>query len=255
MLKVNEIYLGDCREIIKSIDDNIVDLIILDPPYILTKEFWDKEDIISMDFINDLFRILKPTGNLYCWCGLGEKSQCLLRWFPIFNTKFYFKDMIIWQKQRGMGMRKGWLYTREELLWFVKDNKQFIWNKNYQYSEEKRTFTATYSDHIKMEKYRKSVKSDFKRITNIWTDIREPNISWNKKEIITNHFTPKPIKALERIIKLHTLENHIVLDPFLGSGQTIISCININRQYIGIEQNEDYYKYCLSRIQNYIMKI
>jgi len=50
----------------------------------------------------------------------------LIRWFPIFNEKWYFKDLITWKKQRGMGMRKGWLYTREEIMWFVKDNKKFI---------------------------------------------------------------------------------------------------------------------------------
>ena len=136
-------------------------------------------------------------------------------------------------------MRKGWLYTREEIMWFVKDNKKFVWNKEFQYSDEKRTFTAGYSDPIKMAKYKKSVKSDCKRFTNVW-DIREPNISWNKKEIETIHYTPKPLTAIERIIKVHTKENDVVLDCFIGSGTTALACKNLNRSFIGIDISKEY---------------
>ena len=164
--------------------------------------------------------------------GERENSQSLIRWFPLLNKYFYFKDLITWKKQRGIGMRKGWLYTREEIMWFVKDNKKFVWNKEKQYSKtELRKIEKLFTGKI--------AKSKFKRLTNVWTDIMEQNIVGQKNPIKT-HFTPKPLKALKRIIKLHTNINDLVLDCFLGSGTTAIACEILNRNFIGIEINQDY---------------
>lgn len=248
MLQTNQIYLGEAIEIIKQIDDNSIDLLIIDPPYLTTGEQWDKTEVVNRELSKELFRIAKDSCSLYVWCGIGEKSQSLIRWFPIFKENWYFKDLITWKKQRGIGMRKGWLYTREEIMWFVKDNKQFIWNKDNQYSDEKRTFTATYANPERMAKYQASVKSEYKRYTNVWEDIRETNISWNDKEIETLHFTPKPLKALERIIKVHTKENDLILDCFFGSGSTGLACKNLNRQFIGIEKEEKYFNIAKQRL-------
>src|SRR3990167_8975584 len=141
MIEINKIHCGDCFDLLKLIDSNSVDLIIIDPPYLTTKEKWDKTEIVNEELSRELFRVAKNSCSLYVWCGIGEKSQSLIRWFPIFNKDWYFKDLITWKKQRGIGMRKGWLYTREEIMWFVKDNKKFIWNTDNQYSKEKRPWT------------------------------------------------------------------------------------------------------------------
>ena len=126
---------GDCRELIKDIPDDSVDLILTDPPYIgVVREKWDQQEVLNQDLISEFYRVMKPTASLYVWCGIGEKSQSLMRWWPKIKERFHFKDLITWKKRRGIGMRKGWLYTREEIMWWVKDNKKFIWNKNEQYS-------------------------------------------------------------------------------------------------------------------------
>ena len=252
-----KIICGDNRHLIKDIPDNSFELIICDPPYLTTKEEWDKKEVFTEEFVKELFRVLKPSGHLYCWCGIGEKSQSLIRWFPTLKKHFFFKDMITWKKQRGIGMRKGWLYTREECLWFVKDNKKFFWNKEHQYSNEKRTFTATYADPERMAKYKKSVKSEFKRLTNVWTDIRETNISWNEEGIekIKFHFTPKPIPALERIIKCSTKEGDVVYSPYCGSGQDLIAAINTNRNAIGMEINPKSVSFIQKRIERRLQNV
>lgn len=231
MLQTNQIYLGDCLSVMQEIDDKSVDLIIIDPPYLTTKEKWDKIEVVNQELSKQLFRIAKDSCSLYVWCGIGEKSQSLIRWFPIFSQDWYFKDLITWKKQRGIGMRKGWLYTREELLWFVKDNKQFVWNADNQYSKEKRGKLGF--DIIP--------KNENKRLTNVWTDILENLYSMGKFQKNLLHFTPKPISALERIIKSHTKENDLVLDCFFGSGSTGLACQNLNRQFIGIEKEEKYF--------------
>ena len=202
----------------------------------------DQDEVVNSELSRQLFRVAKNNCSLYVCCGIGEKSQSLIRWFPIFNEHWYFKDLITWKKQRGIGMRKGWLYTREELMWFVKDNKKFIWNKEYQYSNEKRQEYGF--KNLKNKNY-----SQHKRITNVWIDIRETNISWNKKEVDTIHFTPKPEKAIERIILAHTQEGDTILDCFLGSGTTAKVAKDLNRNCIGIEKEPKYCKLSLKRLE------
>jgi len=231
---INKIFLETQGkfEYLKQIPNNSIDLIIIDPPYLTTKEDWDKEEVVSDRLSKELFEVAKDSCSLYVWCGIGEKSQSLIRWFPVFSKNWYFKDLITWKKQRGIGMRKGWLYTREEIMWFVKDNKNFIWNEENQYSDmELRKIEQLFTGKV--------AKSKFKRLTNVWTDISEQNIIGQKNPIKT-HFTPKPIKALERIIKCHTKENDIVLDCFMGSGSVALACKNLNRNFIGMEIYQNY---------------
>ena len=245
---INKIICGDCLEVMKDIPDNSIDLILTDPPYLVTNEKWDKKEIIDEILSKEFFRVLKETGNLYIWCGIGEKSQSLIRWFPIFSKDFIFKDLITWKKQRGIGMRKGWLYTREEIMWFVKDNKKFIWNKEEQYSKEERKLDGFYFEGKNLSQ---RMLSKFKRWTNVWTDINEITF-FNSKELKgfrKLHFTPKPIKTLERIIQVHTKEHNLVLDCFMGSGSFAIACKNLNRNFIGIEISPEYCKIAQDRIE------
>lgn len=227
-------------EYLKQIPDNSIDLIIIDPPYLTTKESWDKNEVVTEQLSKELFRVAKESCSLYVWCGIGEKSQSLIRWFPIFSNDWHFKNLITWKKDRGIGTIKGWLYTREEIMWFVKDNKQFIWNKENQYLTEKRVFTP--SNVV--------CKSEFKRISNVWTDIKELTLQGScGKRKIKGHYTPKPIKALERIINAHTKENDIVLDCFMGVGSTALACKNTKRNFIGMEIYQKYIDISYKRLK------
>mgnify|MGYP003608972303 CR=1 FL=1 len=230
-----ELLHGDCLELMKDIPDKSIDLIVIDPPYIVTKNSWDKEEVVS-DFLSKiLFDKAKEHCSLYVWCGIGEKSNSLFRWFPIFNKHWYFKDLITWKKQRGMGNKKGWLYVREECMWFVKDNKQFTWNKDNQYDlQDKRLFSLPNN------------KSDFKRFTNVWIDIKECAGSMKSCE---NHPTEKPVELIQRILKLSCVDNGTVLDCFMGSGSTGVACINTNRNFIGIEKDDKYFEIAKNRIE------
>lgn len=218
----------------KDIPDGSVDLIIIDPPYMTTNEKWDKKEVVNVKLSKELYRIAQNRCSLYVWCGIGEKSQSLVRWFPIFSQDWYFKDLITWKKRRGIGMRKGWLYTREELMWFVKDNSNFQWNKSKQYSDEPNQFKVGMGG---------TKVHPTKRITNVWTDIPE-KLARNTKL----HYTPKPIEAIERIIDLHTDEGATVFDCFMGSGTTGVACKNLNRNFIGIELDPEYFKFAEKRI-------
>lgn len=216
-------YHDDCFNILPIIEDNSIDSIIIDPPYITTSESWDKEEVVNELLSEQLFRIAKQSSSLYVWCGIGEKSNSLCRWLPIFSKHWYFKDLITWKKQRGLGNKKGWLYTREECMWFVKDNKKFFWNEKEQYDKkDKRLFTMPNN------------KSEYKRYTNVWTDIEEESGSMKSSRF---HFTQKPVELIERCIKLSTIEDQTVLDCFGGSGTTAVACANTKRNCILIDKN------------------
>ncbi len=248
MIELNKIYNKDCLEFMKDIPNEYIDLIIADPPYFsIVKEDWDNQWETKDEYllwcekwINECKRILKQTGSMYIWGGVGEKSDTIIH-IKLLADKIglYFKDWITWKKQRGMGNRKGWLYTREELLWYVKNNKKFTWNEKNQYSTERRKRDGG-KDIIKPSQTGYLAKSLFKRITNVWIDISECTFDVSKQNLSNKHLTPKPVELSERIIKVHTNKNDLVYIPFAGSGSEIIACIKNKRNYIATEINNDY---------------
>lgn len=221
------VVLGDCHEVLPTIDTGTVDLVVTDPPWVLTGEAWDAEDVFDASVVSELHRVTKPSASVYVWCGLGEKSQSLLSWWALLANKFHFMDIITWKKRRGLGNRRGWLYTREEVLWFVRDRRGYVWNRDKQYGTEPNQFKFGFNGH--------PCKSAFKRITNVWTDIPE---TLGAKGVA--HFTPKPLPAIERIIAAHTEGEGVVLDPFLGSGTTVLAADRCGCRGAGIEKALDY---------------
>jgi len=241
-MEINKIINKDCREYMKTLPSECVDLIIADPPYYgIVKAKWDnqwktKEEYLKWceEWVKESFRILKPTGSFYCWGSIGEKSDILIDQKRLIdNIGFHFKDWITWKKQRGMGNRQGYLYAREELLWYVKDNKKFIWDKENQYLEE--------CGKSNVSKQYMKTTGHGARITSIWTDITESGLRGSKKLAQgKGHLTPKPLETSERMIKVSSKKGDLVYIPFAGSGSEIESCINNNRNWIATEINDDY---------------
>jgi len=246
-IKLNKVYCMDCLEYLKLVPDNCVDLVVCDPPYYkIVKDSWDSQwkdekeyCYWCLSWIKEIERVSKTSGSFYLWGGIGKHGQHpLIKTLLLIEkyTGLIFKDWVTWKKKRGIGMRRGWLYTREEVLWFTKDEKLFIWNVDKQYSEEPNLFKKGFSGY--------ECKSAFKRIANVWSDI--PEILGNKK---IKHYTPKPLSAIERIINVHTKEEDIVLDLFMGSGTTAIASINLKRKFMGCEINQEYVDIANKRIE------
>ena len=230
------------------------DLIIADPPYgNVVNHKWDKIENINnkyesyqaftakwLEYINKHF--VKQETSLYVFCSLGEKSSSMPIIWQEAKSQFNFKDMIVWSKQRGRGNRKGWLFTREELLWFVK-SKEFTWNKEHQYS--------THKYHESWIKRLNKENNPYKRATNVWTDIKERSIQLSTipKESRKNiHPTQKPVTLIERIIKSHFHKDMLVLDLFSGSGTTSVVCKLNNINSVGVEIDTNYYNLIIERM-------
>lgn len=223
---IKQVIHGDCYKILPTLDQKYA-LVLTDPPYgNLLSENWDIPHAINDTWCKMVKAIMLPNASLYMWCGVGEKSNSMLDFMQILNRHFHFKDLITWKKRRGIGARRGWLYTREELLWYVVDNNNFIWNKEFQYSDEPNAFKKGMSG---------TEVNPHKRYTNVWTDIPEELVNSNKK-----HPTEKPKQALDRIINVHTYANDWVLDPFAGGCSTLDSAYDLGRNSTGIEINKEY---------------
>ena len=216
---------GDCHKIIPTLETNSIDLVILDP-------VWENLTQIDLLLLEECKRVLKVTGSLYILTVLTPKIKSLIWWYYHANKIFEFQDMITWKKRRGYGSRRGWLKVSEYLLWFSVSNK-YKWNKQKQYSKELRVTTSINN------------LSDYKRWTNVWTDISEmsPNC-WSN----AIHPYQKPEEYIERIVELHTNEGDMVLDGFFGSGTTGIVCNKLKRKWIGIEIDLEYCKIAKQRI-------
>lgn len=243
--KPNTVVCEDCISNMATFPNDFFDLIIADPPYLTTNATWDREEVFTEEVVQEMKRILKPSGSIYVWCGIGEKSQSLIRWFPLLSAHLRFKDIITWKKRSGFGNRKGWLYTREEVTWWVKDNKEFAWRRDTQYSDtlrEGKNFTYSRDGKHKCH-------SEYKRWTNVWDDISEVHWGRTPKKPWLYHKTSKPKKAIARIVEAHTYEGDRVYDPFMGSGTTAVVCQSLGREWYGCDINEEYVKMTQERLE------
>lgn len=213
-----------------ALPSDSVDLVIADPPYGgILPDKWDSitnyRDF-SEEWLAEAKRILKPTGSIYCWCSLGPKSTSLLDIAAILKRDFVFQDMIVWKKQRGRGCRKGWLFTREEILWATK-TKDYVWNKQ----DSKEQFDPA---------WQKRLGRTFKRATNVWSDIDEPTIARAKETGCKGNRKPqhpceKPVEISKRIIEGHTSTGDFVVSLFAGIGADCLAASQLGRRTLGFE--------------------
>lgn len=234
------IVVGDSFKLIDYLPFSFASLIFIDPPYGRVVDIaWDKvrlEDFFTKTFSIKLTRRMNDAGSLYVCCGEGEKSDSYSHFKSIFGDRLHFKDHITISKERGIGNRKGWMYAREEMQWWVYDNDSFIWNEDAQYSTERRKRDG--NGPIKPGQDGKERKSPYKRLTNVWADISfmTPDVVLRQKF----HKTPKPVKLIERVILAHTKPGDIVFDCFAGAMTTWEACRRTGRRFVGIELSMDH---------------
>ena len=240
-LDINNIYQGDCLELMNGIPDKSVDMILCDLPYGTTACKWDT--IISFDRLWSQYeRIIKNNG-VVVLTGREPFSSHL----RLSNDTLYRYDWI-WEKtrpQRFVQAKKMPLSYFENISVFYKSlptyNPQMTKGKPYVkrhvnttkgvvQGEDKRNGTKTINGG---ERY----PSDIIKVSN-------PNSN-------SLHPTQKPVALFEYLIKTYTNEGDLVLDNCIGSGTTAISAINTNRNYIGIELDEDYCEIAKNRINKH----
>ena len=243
------LYKGDCLEVMKTIEDNSIDAIITDPPYGTTACKWDS--VIDFELMwKQLNRVIKPNGAIVLFGG--EPFSSALRMSNIKNYKYDWK----WVKQipsNHLNAKKQPLRSYEDICVFYK--KQPIYNPAL--TDKPKSNIRVNAINIKNKnngvvgKIKESVKRhEFRSIPldkNYPLNVLNINTMAKNKRI---HPTQKPIELMEYLIKTYTNENETVLDFTMGSGPTGVACVNTNRDFIGIEMDNNYFEIAKKRIDD-----
>ena len=270
-MKIQEdsIFKEDYLEVTKKIENDLVDLIYIEPPFFTQNvmsswdkrfSFNDKWDTID-DYLNylkprilDFKRILKNTGCIFVHCDRNASAyiKCMLD--DVFGLD-NFQSEIIWAYKRWSNSKKG-LLNAHQTIFFYSKTKEFKFNKLFtNYS------TTTNLDQIlqarKMDENGQSfyLKDENGKIVNAskkagvpLSDVWEiPFLNPKAKERV-NYPTQKPIELLEQIIKLTTDEGDLVFDGFMGSGTTLVAAKLLNRHYIECDISYDGYTLSIQRL-------
>ena len=218
MLGLNQVYQGDCLEVMKSIDDASVDMILTDPPYGINyksnrrvvkdkfNRFSGDESLDWLDnFVSESYRMLKNNTSFYLFCSW--------HYIDVFKAKVdkYFKLKNI-----------------------------LVWNKNNHGSGDLRSSYAPKYEFIIYANKGRSIFR-YKRMPDVLSFDKIPS-----SKLL--HPTEKNIGMLELFIKNNTDSSGVVLDPFAGSGTTGVACQNLSRNFILIEKEPEYVEICKQRL-------
>lgn len=253
------LYLGDCRESLKKIENESIDLIISSPPYCMKKAYEDPTDDINTfmslhkSIISDLYRVLKPNGSI-CWqIGYHVSDKCVIPLdyivYQIFTEESKKKDLplilrnrIIWTYGHGLNSKKRFSGRHEVILWFTK-GEQTTFNLDDVRIPQKYPGKLAYRGK---NKGKLSGNPLGKNPSDVW-DI--PNVKANHVEK-TVHPCQFPVAIPRRLIKALSDKESTVLDPFMGVGTTGVAAIFEQRKFIGIEIHEEYIKIAQERIES-----
>ena len=231
-----ELLNGDCLELMKNIPDKSIDMILCDLPYGTTHNKWD--NVIPMKPLWEQYnRIIKDHGAIVLFSQMPFGASLIMS-----NPKM-FRYEWIWEKNQAVGFlnaKKMPLRKHENILVFYKHlptyNPQGLIKLDEPIQEEG-------SANRNGKNYGVADKSFIRTHTNYPTDI----ITFSKDA--GYHPTQKPVDLLEYLIKTYTNEGDLVLDNCMGSGSTGVACVNTNRDFIGMELNEEYFKIACGRIE------
>ena len=208
----------DCLEVMKGIENNSVNLIVTDPPYLINysrhvkghrfenKILNDNNPELISEYIRECYRILKDNSAMYMFAS--HKTVDFFKQ-ELEGAGFNVKNMIVWDKQRqGMGDTSTVFGFQYELIFFVSKGQPKIRGK---------------------------------RLSDIWSF---PKVV-GKTQL---HQNQKPIELIEQCILKHSDEGDLVFDGFLGSGTTALACKNLKRKFIGSELDKTYFNVSCGRL-------
>lgn len=245
---VEEIWQGDCLNLIEKIPDNHIHLIITSPPYFNAKKYSHWSDYQSylnwcQQWIDKRFRILQK-GRILCIntssvieARTNRNSRSRRYNIPAdiyaLCKNFWFCEELIWEKPEGAATNRNQRFSldRHPLQWRANPTTERI-------LVMQKPINCLNDKIIKSNQpYRIEGKFDRGEV-------------WRINPITkSQHPAPFPLDIPEKLIKYYSWPNDLVFDPFAGSGTTLVSAKNLNRQFIGIENEKEYYDICLERLK------
>lgn len=252
-----QIYQGNSLDWLASLDSESVDLVFADPPYNIKKAEWDnfenQEKYIewSIQWISQASRILKSNGSLYV-CGFSEILADLK-----YLVSKYFKNCrwLIWHYKNKANLGSDWGRAHESIIHFRKSDqvKINIDDVRIPYGAH----TLKYPSHPQAETSAYG-KGKTKKNNN-WTpnpkgakpkDVIEIPTTCNGMGETTPHPTQKPEELLRKFVLASSQEGDMIIDPFSGSGTTIVVAEQLNRRWMGCDLNIEYNNWAIQRLEN-----
>ena len=248
---LDKTLLGDTFEILSFMPEKFIDLLIVDPPYNIDKDFHGNKfkksaDIIyeeyTKEWIEKILPLLKSTASVYVCCDW--KSSIVIA--GVLKKYFHIQNRITWQREKGRGALSNWKNGMED-IWFATMSKDYTFN--VEAVKSRRRVIAPYKVDGKPKDWEETPEGNFRNTypSNFWDDISIPY--WSMPEN-TAHPTQKPEKLFAKLILASSNEEDIVFDPFLGSGSTSVCAKKLGRHYVGIEQNEQYCIWAEKRLES-----
>jgi DNA modification methylase len=231
---------GDCLELMKDIPKGSVDLILCDLPYGTTQNKWDSVIDLSKLWL-EYGRVLKDNG------AIVLNSQGIFTAKLMLSNEKIFKYKLCWIKSKAtnfLNVKIQPLRKHEDVCIFYKKppvyNPQMSEGEAYNKGFRKNQNTGSYGDFDSVE-----VKSEGKRYP---TDVIYYATAESEGAVL--HPTQKPLALMEYLIKTYSTEGDLVLDNSMGSGTTGVACKNLNRNFIGMELEEEYFNIATKRIHD-----
>jgi site-specific DNA-methyltransferase (adenine-specific) len=232
------LYLGNCLDILPTLTDNSVDMVLVDLPYGTTACSWDS--IIPLDELwNQYNRVCKDNAAMVF--TTAQPFTTVLASSNLENFRYEW----IWEKPQGtnpMNAKVMPLKSHENILVFYR--KKPMYNPQMWYSTPYSGFSSETSKIGEVYGEAKSKHRDNPEGS------RYPKTVLKFKQQKGLHPTQKPVDLMEYLIKTYTNEGDTVLDNTMGSGTTGVACVNTCRNFIGIEKEEKYFKIAEDRINN-----
>ena len=233
---------GDTLHVLPTLPDGFANLIIVDPPYNLARNFGgNKFTSVSAQQYEDYLRSwfyplcdkLAPSGSLYM-CGDWRCSSSMQR---VIEERLTILNRITWQREKGRGAAHNWKNSMEDIWFAVKNPNDYYFDLDA--VKQRRRVLAPYRQKGQPKDWEETEEGRFRTTcpSNFWDDITVP--FWSMPEN-TDHPTQKPEKLIAKLILASSKEGDLVFDPFLGSGTTAVVAKKLGRRYCGIELNLDY---------------
>lgn len=272
---INEVLQGDCLNVLKKLKASSVDLVYLDPPFFTQKKHTlrNRENTKTYSFddswssieayrnyikerLIECRRTLKPTGSIFLHCDKAASHHLRVALDEVFGAS-NFQSEIIWSYRRWSNSKKG-LLNSHQVIFFYSKASDFKFNQMYSAYSPTTNIDQIFQKRVRDEngktKYKIGEMGGAELIDNKTgvplSDVWEiPYLNPKAKERV-GYPTQKPILLLEQIIKLASDEDDVILDPFCGSGTTLVAAKLLNRQYVGIDVSEEAVSLTKERLVN-----
>jgi len=248
---INRTLHADLFDVLEFLPSSFADLLILDPPYNLDKnfngtKFSKRGDDEYVEYLRcwmpRIVKVLKPNGSVYL-CGDWRSTSSL---YQVMKECASVRNRITWQREKGRGAKANWKNASED-IWFGTLGDEYYFD--VEAVKQKRKVIAPYRQDGQPKDWEETEEGNY-RLThpsNFWDDISIPY--WSMPEN-TDHPAQKPEKLIAKLILASCPPGGVVVDPFLGSGTTSVVAHKLDRNYFGIEMDEEYCLLAEKRLEN-----